>query len=60
VSAPVLAILDFNKTFVLETDASGVGFGAVLLQENHPIAYLSKAVSKSHQALSTYEKNAWP
>ena len=26
------------------------------MQNGQPIAYLSKAVSKSHQALSTYEK----
>jgi len=54
--APVLALLDFTKTFVVETDASGGGFGAVLIQESHPIAYLSKALSSKHQALSTYEK----
>lgn len=39
-----------------ETDASDVGFRAVLMQENHPIAYLRKAVSGKNQALSTYEK----
>ena len=41
---------------MLETDASDVGFGAVLLQDNHLVAYLSKPVSKQNQALSTYEK----
>lgn len=56
VEAPVLALPDFDKTFVLETDASEVGFGAVLMQDSHPIAYLSKAVSGKNQALSIYEK----
>lgn len=56
VKAPVLAISNFQKQFVLETDASDIGFGAVLMQEGHPIAYLSKPVCAKNQTLSTYEK----
>ncbi|GJZ40777.1 putative mitochondrial protein [Tanacetum coccineum] len=33
-----------------------LGIGAVLQQEGHPIAYLSKTLSSKHQSLSTYEK----
>lgn len=56
VSAPVLALPDFSKGFIIETDACDQGIGAVLMQQGHPIAYLSKALSKRSQTLSTYEK----
>ena len=57
--APVLALPDFKKTFVIEIDASNSGIGAVLMQSGHPIAYLSKALGPQAQALSTYEKSVW-
>jgi hypothetical protein len=56
INAPMLGIPDFSKQFILETDASDIGFGAVLIQDSHPIAYLSKTVCAKNQALSTYEK----
>jgi hypothetical protein len=52
----VLSIPNFQKTFVIETDASGGGIGAVLQQEGHPIAYISKALGARNLGLSIYEK----
>lgn len=55
-TTPVLALPNYSKDFVLETDASGMGLGVVLMQDGHPIAYWSKGLSTKDQALSTYEK----
>ena len=55
-SAPCLALPDFSKPFHIETDASGSGVGAVLVQEGHPLAYISKSLGPKNQGLSTYEK----
>jgi hypothetical protein len=56
VTAPVLHLPDFSKPFTIETDASAKGIGAVLQQDGHPIAYISKALGPKNQGLSTYEK----
>jgi transposase InsO family protein len=56
VTAPVLHLPDFSKSFIIETDASAKGIGAVLQQDGHPIAYISKALGPKNQGLSTYEK----
>uniref|UniRef100_A0A453DET6 Reverse transcriptase/retrotransposon-derived protein RNase H-like domain-containing protein n=2 Tax=Aegilops tauschii subsp. strangulata TaxID=200361 RepID=A0A453DET6_AEGTS len=56
ISAPVLALPDFQQRFIIETDASDRGIGAILQQQGHPIAFMSKALSPRYQGLSTYEK----
>lgn len=53
---PVLALPDFSKTLIVETDACAHGIGAVLMQEGRHIAYLSKALTPKHLGLSTSEK----
>jgi transposase InsO family protein len=55
-SAPVLGIPNFTKVFAIETDACQTGVGAVLLQDGHPLAYISKPLGVKTQGLSTYEK----
>jgi hypothetical protein len=52
----VLALPDFNKPFIIQTDASGVGVGAVLLQDGHPIAYFSKPLSPKLQLSLAYDR----
>lgn len=54
--SPVLALPDFSQPFSIETDACGVGVGAVLMQNGHPLAFISKALGPKSQGLSSYEK----
>ena len=55
-TSPVLKLPDFEKPFVIETDASNGEIGAVLQQDSHPITYLSRALSTRNLGLSIYEK----
>jgi len=58
--SPVLHSPRFDQPFVLQTDASGVGLGAVLLQGEvgnyHPVAYISRKLFPREMRYSTIEK----
>src|SRR5260370_37983683 len=60
VSAPVLKHPDFNKQFVIFSDASATGGGAVLSQEHDgiyfPVAYASWIFSDAERNYSTTER----
>ena len=60
-SAPVLKSPDFSQPFILQTDASERGVGAVLSQvdnmgKDHPVAYYSKKLLPREVRYSTVEK----
>jgi len=62
-SAPVLVTPDFDRPFVLLVDASDIGAGAVLVQEDgkgleHPIVYFSQKFNESQRTYCTSEKEA--
>ena len=57
---PILQLPDVTKEFVLRTDASQEGLGAVLLQEYdgkmYPVAYHSRKLKAAERNYSTVEK----
>ncbi|GJY46363.1 peroxidase 64 [Tanacetum coccineum] len=55
-STPVLRLPDFSKDFTVECNASSEGVGAILSQEDHPIAYFSKGFSPNNHFKSAYDR----
>ena len=60
INPPVLAYPDFEKPFILTTDASNVAVGAVLSQgeagNDRPVMFASKALNDAERRYSTIEK----
>ncbi len=61
-SEPLLRAPDFGCPFLLQTDASDTGLGAVLSQvvdgEEHPVIYISRKLTPAERRYATVEKEA--
>ncbi|KAK1680969.1 hypothetical protein QYE76_041817 [Lolium multiflorum] len=55
-TGPVLQMPDFDEPFVVDCDASGIGFGAVLHQGEGPLAFFSRPFAARHHKLAAYER----
>ena len=59
-STPVLAFADFTKPFIVHTDASGDGLGAILYQEQEgqerPISFASRSLSPSEKKYPAHKR----
>ena len=58
--SPILVYPDFDQDFILETDASAMGLGAVLSQRArdgrvHPVAYASRSLSPQEKRYAVTE-----
>ena len=55
-AAPVLQFYDVNKEVTIQCDASSSRLGALLIQDGHPIAYTSKALTTTERNYAQIEK----
>ena len=53
---PVLTYFDKNKEHIIQTDASKMGLGAILLQEGQPVIYASRALTDTEWRYSNIER----
>jgi hypothetical protein len=55
-SAHLLHLPIFTLPFIVDCDASGIGFGAVLRQNAGPLAFYSKPFAARHLKIAAYER----
>ena len=60
VSKPILKMVEISKPFTLQVDASDLGIGAIVLQEENgkkvPVAYASRKLKQSERSYAVIEK----
>jgi hypothetical protein len=54
--APTLRMPDTQKEFTVVCDASNFGIGAVLMQQEHPVAYFSKLLDSAQRNYTVTER----
>ena len=57
-TAPVLRISDTTRSFTVQVDASNTAIGAVLLQDEHPVGFMSRRLTDAEWNYLTYDREA--
>ena len=59
-SKPILKMVNILKPFTLQVEASGLGIGAIVLQEENgkkvPVAYASRKLKQSERSYTVIER----